>query len=199
MILNCTICGNEVERGGYSSEVAGVLLRPLCEPCDRLCSSNPNSIAENHPWLFDPTIRRPTPPVTSVGSQSGAATAPQLINSSPQERELLTRYKDAYLVARATVGFGGLIKGIGVALATLIMLIMIIVSTQTSGDIAFIPLLVGVGVASFGGVLIYLLGVLVSAQGQILKASLDSAVNTSPFLSDANRANIMSLPSPSRN
>jgi hypothetical protein len=40
----------------------------------------------------------------------------------------------------------------------------------------------------------YVLGILVSAQGQILKASLDNAVNGSPFLTNEHRAKVMSLP-----
>jgi len=48
------------------------------------------------------------------------------------------------------------------------------------------------------GGLFYLLGVLISALGQILEASVDTAINTSPFLSNAHRAEIMSLPPPGK-
>jgi hypothetical protein len=41
--------------------------------------------------------------------------------------------------------------------------------------------------------LFFILGSLVSAQGQILKATLDGAVNTSPFLTDEQRAQMMRL------
>jgi len=53
----------------------------------------------------------------------------------------------------------------------------------------FISIVFGI----FAGALFYIVGVLVSAQGQILKASLDGAVNSSPFLADEHRARIMSL------
>jgi hypothetical protein len=43
------------------------------------------------------------------------------------------------------------------------------------------------------GLLFYLLGVLVAAQGQILLASLDSAVNSSPLLTNDQKAEILSL------
>jgi hypothetical protein len=43
------------------------------------------------------------------------------------------------------------------------------------------------------GLLFYLLGVLVAAQGQTLLASLDSAVNSSPFLTNHQKAEILSL------
>ncbi len=55
---------------------------------------------------------------------------------------------------------------------------------------------VGAEVAIGLAIAAHFLGIVVAAQGQILKASLDTAVNSSPFLPDAVRANIMTLPSP---
>jgi hypothetical protein len=43
------------------------------------------------------------------------------------------------------------------------------------------------------GLVLYVFGILISAQGQILQATLDSAVNSSPFLTDEMRAEMMSL------
>lgn len=40
---------------------------------------------------------------------------------------------------------------------------------------------------------LYLLGIMVSAQGQLLKASLDVAVHISPFLHTAEKAKVISL------
>ena len=40
---------------------------------------------------------------------------------------------------------------------------------------------------------IYVLGILVAAQGQILKATLDTAVTNSPFLKKEEMARVMSL------
>jgi len=54
-------------------------------------------------------------------------------------------------------------------------------------------LVVGGIVAGLIALLFYLLGVLVAAHGQVLQATLDSAVNSSPFLTDADKAEIMSL------
>jgi len=54
----------------------------------------------------------------------------------------------------------------------------------------------GLGGALVGGIIwliTWVLGVFVSAQGQLLKANIDEAVNTSPFLVDDQRAKIMSL------
>ena len=43
------------------------------------------------------------------------------------------------------------------------------------------------------GTLTYFLGVVIAAQGQILRATLDSAVNSSPFLEDEQKAKVMRL------
>jgi hypothetical protein len=48
----------------------------------------------------------------------------------------------------------------------------------------------------FGGIwfgLFFVLGILVSAQGQILRATLDTAVNTSPFLTNEDKACVIDL------
>jgi hypothetical protein len=45
------------------------------------------------------------------------------------------------------------------------------------------------------GGLFFLFGILISAQGQILLAQADSAIHTSPFLTEEEKAKAMSLPS----
>jgi hypothetical protein len=50
--------------------------------------------------------------------------------------------------------------------------------------------------AVFGGVvggIGFMVGVMISAQGQLMKAALDGAVNTSPFMNDDDKARVMSL------
>ncbi len=106
---------------------------------------------------------------------------------------LMSRYGDAYAVARVTVGFGDAIKLISMVLAGVIALLIFIAAGQTEGGLSFAMFLMGIVFAAFVGVLFYLFGVIVSAQGQILKASLDGAVNSSPFLTNEHRAKIMSL------
>lgn len=110
---------------------------------------------------------------------------------------MMSRYKDGYLVAKATTGFGALIKGLGIVLALLIALVTLGLSSQTrgigyGGSEVFV-MLMGLFWAVVVGFLFYLLGVVISAQGQILKASLDSAVNSSPFLGNEEKAKVMSL------
>jgi ABC-type polysaccharide/polyol phosphate export permease len=115
------------------------------------------------------------------------------VAASNQVATLVTRYKDAYLVAIVTDGAGSLIKGVGGFIAGLLILIGALAALNSDKFVFALGILAAVfGV--FIGLLFYLLGVLVSAQGQILKASLDCAVNSSPFLTNEHRAKLMSLP-----
>lgn len=52
----------------------------------------------------------------------------------------------------------------------------------------------GIFVAAIVGVLFWLCGVIVAAQGEILRATLDNAVASSHFLTDTERAEAMGLP-----
>lgn len=114
---------------------------------------------------------------------------------SKQVSALIRRYKDAYIVARVTNGFGGMIKAIGVVIAAILVLIgLMVTSNGRIGDATFAMGVVAIAVGVITGVWFYAIGVLVSTQGQILKASLDNAVNNSPFLTNEYKAKIMSLP-----
>jgi hypothetical protein len=107
----------------------------------------------------------------------------------------MRRYRDAYLVAKVTDGFGGTIKGIGVAIAVLLALVgFMLMGYGRAGDAAFALGVMTLVSGVVAGVWVYIAGVLVSTQGQILKASLDGAVNSSPFLANEHKAKIMSLP-----
>ena len=83
-------------------------------------------------------------------------------------------------------------KGVGIIGAIIVILIAVTASQSVAS--AGVALLGGV---IFGGIwfgLFFVLGILVSAQGQILKATLDSAVNTSPFLTNDEKAKVIDIP-----
>jgi hypothetical protein len=102
-----------------------------------------------------------------------------------------SRYSDAYVVARAIDALGLTVKGIGIFSGVILGLASFVIASKGGGTpIAFAGVIFALLVATA----IYLLGVLASAQGQILKATLDTAVNSSHFLTDQDRAGIMSLP-----
>ena len=113
----------------------------------------------------------------------GTAPAP----ASPQSQAVGQRYKDAYLVAGAVSGVGTAIKTIGIILGVLVALVGLMAG---SAEVMLPAILVAIVV----GVFFFVFGALISAQGQVLKANLDTAVNTSTFLSNEQRAAIMSLP-----
>jgi hypothetical protein len=118
-----------------------------------------------------------------------------ILGASNQISALVKRYKDAYLVAKVTDGFGAFIKVIGIVAAVLLLLVgLSLAGSGRAGDATFA---LGVVLITFGiiaGLWFYIVGVLVSANAQVLKAALDGAVNSSPFLTNEHRAKIMSLP-----
>jgi hypothetical protein len=114
---------------------------------------------------------------------NAAQAAPTLAN--PQSFAVVNRYSNAYFSARAIVGFGTAIKAVGIVLAVLLLL-------GTLASAQYLP--VGIPFAVVIGAMFFFWGIFVSAQGEILKATLDTAVNGSPFLSNEQRARIMSLP-----
>jgi hypothetical protein len=133
----------------------------------------------------------------STPHEGGSTTAESKVHTrDPESREvktLMSRYWDAYVVARVTVGVGEGIKAIAIGLAALIVLGALLVAAQASSGGAIVIFLARVIAAAAVGGQFYLLGLIVMAQGQILKSSLDGAVNTSPFLENEHRAKIMSL------
>jgi hypothetical protein len=118
----------------------------------------------------------------------------------------MKRYWSAYLVARTTAGIGCAIKIFAFVSGITVAVVGLYVGQQGYGSPNSIFQFGGLVVApnpifQFGGLVVgvvvviplYILGVLVAARGQMLKASLDEAVHTSPFLTDEQRAAVMSL------
>src|SRR6185503_2541521 len=92
---------------------------------------------------------------------------------SSEVASLTKRYTDAYRVARAVAGFGSIIKVIGIVIAIVLVLIGFMVASQSGPGNPISSLgIMGIVVGVLSGALFYVIGVLVSAQGQILKASL---------------------------
>ena len=100
------------------------------------------------------------------------------------------RYLDAYRVARTTIFAGGVIKIMGVVLGGIIFLVALALAGSLGLVLGGLGLAIAVGVA----IGILAVGTLVSAQGQLLLATLDGTVNTSPFLTDEEKRDIMRIP-----
>src|SRR6266542_356390 len=109
---------------------------------------------------------------------------------------VIHRYRDGYRVAKAIVAIGSTIKVVGFILAGLMALFGLLAGGSNLGAAGtFAGLLGALILGGIVALVFWLCGVIVSAQGQILMATLDSAVGRSPFLSDDDRAAVMSLPS----
>ena len=103
---------------------------------------------------------------------------------------ILNRYRDLYRVAQVLVGIGNAVKIIGIVIGGFVLLIGL--SMASSAGIA--GLFLGALVGSFYGGIIFLFGLMISAQGQMLLAQADSAVHTSPFMTKDEKAVVMSVP-----
>lgn len=99
------------------------------------------------------------------------------------------RYRDAYWTARTINGTGQTIKALGIALGLFLALAGAGAAYRFGPTSLLAALIFGAAV----GLPIYALGVLVAAQGQVLKASLDTAVNTSRLLSLDEMRQILSM------
>jgi fructose-specific phosphotransferase system IIC component len=100
---------------------------------------------------------------------------------------VIKRYGDAYRVGHSIAAFGRFIQALGV-LAGVLAVAGGLVSDQGQAGV-----LGGILVGFIAGGLIYGVGTMVAAQGQILLALLDTAVNGSPFLDEGQKAEAMSL------
>ena len=105
---------------------------------------------------------------------------------------LSTRYREAYIHARALNGIGIAIRVVGLILGAAILLLAVQIALHNKPAVSLFTVITGaIGVAVF--LVAYVASVLVSSQAQIVKASLDCAVNSSPLLTDEQKAEVMSL------
>ncbi len=164
-------------------------------------SDNGDSMHMNHL-----TANSQVPPVLIAAQETSVPSTVTQTLTTPTTADARTlyadsaiqRYWDAYLVVGTVNNMGTLSKGIGGAGGGFICLIsMIAFSSTTSnpyGSLAQVFMGMGFLLGTAFGVGFFVLGVVISAQGQIMMATLDAAVNSSPFLDDMQRAKTMSLP-----
>lgn len=124
-------------------------------------------------------------------------------NAQTQSKNpLSSRYLDAYRIAKTLDGAGQLIKTFGLMIAGGLVFLGLVLAGSVAGNFRG-PDASGVGgivfflfglIAALIGLISWVIGIFVSALGQLLKADIDAAVNTSPFLTNSDRAEVMSLP-----
>lgn len=109
------------------------------------------------------------------------------------DRELaqavIARYANAYLVARAARGVGGFVKAVASIVGILGLLPFAFLML---GDHPLVAAAVLAAVL-VNALVIWVIGVLLSAVAEHLRASLDVAVYSSPFLGRADKAEMISL------
>lgn len=104
-----------------------------------------------------------------------------------------SRYSDAYATADSIVMIGSIIKGIGIVIGAILVAVGLIAASAFNGVGGGVTIVASLISGLFNGIMVYVIGVLISALGHILKANLDSAVHSSPFLTDEQRAAVMRL------
>jgi ABC-type multidrug transport system fused ATPase/permease subunit len=189
----CTNCASEIPLGAVK-----------CPTCN---SATDNAVAVVPSVEWSPRQAQRSH-LSDKRVPEGATT---LFSSESQARNshlfdaLNARYKDAYKAARFIVGLGRFIKGIalfsaivvGVIAAVLLLAVIGAASDQRGGGAALIVGSFGSFAVALGGIvwalIAYVIGVFVSAAGQIQRATLDTAVNSSPHLTNGEKASIMSL------
>lgn len=111
---------------------------------------------------------------------------------------LSKRYSDAYTEANAVVKIGKIVKGVAVILFIVILIIGFVVASESNrqfygrGDFNGAVAGIGFALSCLVGIPIYVLGILVAAQGQTSLATLDTAINSSRHLSDDDVALVLS-------
>lgn len=124
-------------------------------------------------------------------NESASATTPASLDIP----SLMRRYRDAYRVAAAIILFGRILKVLGIILGAAVAI----------SGIAFMQLHVAYtsvqNIYQLGGFIVgaiiwlflHVVGIIISGQGQGLRASLDEAVWVCPFLTDDQRAKTAAL------
>lgn len=111
------------------------------------------------------------------------------LGGAPPRKMASNRYTDAYAVANAIISTGKIVKVIGIVLAMAGAVVAVVGFSRDAAPVWVFPLLLG-GVAGLG---VWIAGVFITAQGQLLRALLDTAVNTSPLFSNSDKERIMGI------
>jgi hypothetical protein len=145
--------------------------------------------AEQASSLLRPNIRPPEqPPVADSSARQSNVEDMKTSFGSP----VVSRYKDAFRVAAVYVGLGYTIKGVGILLAGIAGIG--IMAAVSMGEPSIWGFLGAIFIGAMVFVPFWVFGIIITAQGQMLRAALDSAVAASPFMTNEERAVAMGLP-----
>jgi len=132
--------------------------------------------------------------VIRAGLRRGGFDEPPAIIRHPDaggepQTSISRRYTDAYRVAGAIITFGAAVKVVGAVVAAIIA----VGGLASSEQLGIRGLIGGLLLGAMVGLVFWIAGVFVTAQGQLLRASLDTAVNTSPLFSNTEKAKMMGI------
>jgi len=124
--------------------------------------------------------------------------APAIATFAPESSDssaAIERYQCAYRVAEKAVTFGETVRLGGIVLGGVVLIGALVELLANPAEHSGFPVVFACFIAAaFLLVLVaQILGTGFQVQGQLLKATLDSDVNSSPFLSNAQRAKAMFL------
>lgn len=124
-----------------------------------------------------------------------AAVVTTLVPESSESTAAIERYEGAYRAAERAVAFGEGVRLGGIFLGGVVFVGAAVAYQFSPAERSGFPVVSALLIV--GAVLAVLISQILSMgfhiQGQLLKATLDSDVNSSPFLSNAQRARVMSL------
>jgi hypothetical protein len=122
-----------------------------------------------------------------------------------QSGKAVSRYQHGYRLARTCAGLGQACQAVGVLTGIMVVLFGVMGSEtlmrpnpsmvglanyQTQHNVYLLSIIFFGGLVAFGG---WVIGVVLAGGGQFLTAALDSAVHSSPFLTNAQRAQLLRL------
>lgn len=110
----------------------------------------------------------------------------------PADHPLLDRYRESYRVAELATGLGTTVKALGWVVGALTLIYGVMASLYVFGPLRYVFAFGGFIAAALVVLAFYVLGTVVAAVGETLRATADTAVNTSPFLSNEQKAYVMS-------
>lgn len=98
---------------------------------------------------------------------------------------LAGRYGEAYVIARSTINLAQIVKKVGMYGGAAIVFLCLVLS-QTGGG--YFTALFGIFFGAFCIVWGFLASIIIAAQGQIMLAVLDTAVNTSTIATNEEKS-----------
>jgi DNA-directed RNA polymerase subunit RPC12/RpoP len=184
----CKHCGREVEQlATPDAPVKAPMPAPTRrEPmrCPKCGLENPEGAIHCDCGYNFRTGLKESKPVGYTGTLTGGA---------PPRKMASDRYSDAYTVASAIISTGTAIKVIGVVFAVVGAVAVVWWYFREASPFFESFWVFGLFLCAAVGLGLWIAGVFITALGQMLRALLDTAVNTSPLIGNAEKERIMGI------